>query len=117
MIDSLSRTPHTTISFDSAAIPNAIAINFTHDPDTSAGGSGKAFVVNPLGYRKNLHWLDDGVNLKIILTESQSGLIDDIKDYKFYIAGTITNLQLQSVTGYDLNGNEIPGVTGNLTTH
>ena len=111
MLDSLARTSHTTVNIDSAVIPHAIEISFTHDPDDSIGGAGKAFVVNPLGYRKALHWSDDGTNMTIIMNESKAGLIDHMNDYKFYITGTVTGLQFSAVEGYDINGVLIPDVT------
>jgi len=117
MLDSLSRTNHSTVNLSSSTIPHAIEINFTHDPDNSVGGSGRAFVVNPLGYRKNLHWSDDGINLKIIMIESKDGIIDNMNDYKFYITGTVNNLQQRSITGYDTNGNIVPDVTLMLTNN
>jgi hypothetical protein len=115
MLDSLARANHITVMIDSPTIPHAVELNFTHDPDETAGGTGRAFIVNPLGYRKNLAWNDDGINLKIVLTESRNGIIDNMKDYKFYIAGTSTNMQLNSVTGYDKNGDQIYGVSATLT--
>ena len=111
MLDSLARTSHTTVNIDSDIIPHAIEISFTHDPDASIGGTGKAFVVNPLGYRKALHWTDDGTNMTIIMNESKTGLIDHMNDYKFYITGTVTGLQFGTVEGYDINGVAISGVT------
>lgn len=115
MLDSLARSPHTTVSFDAATLPYAIEINLTHDPDNTVGGAGRAFVVNPLGYRKNIIWDDDGVNMKIILTQSTDGIIDDMNDYKFYISGTATNLQSVSVNGFDNTGSTVAGVTSILT--
>jgi hypothetical protein len=117
MLDSLSRSSHSTVHISSSTIPSAMEITFTHDPDITIGGTGRAFVVNPLGYRKNLHWSDDGINMKIILIESKDGIIDDMNDYKFYIAGTVSNLQQGTVEGYDINGNVVPGVTLTLTNN
>jgi hypothetical protein len=117
MLDSLSRTSHSTVDISSATIPSAIEITFTHDPDNTVGGTGRAFVVNPLGYRKNIHWSDDGSNMKIILLESKDGIIDNMNDYKFYITGTVSNLQPGSVTGYDSNGNAISDVSSSLTNN
>lgn len=111
MLDSLARASHTTVNIASDVIPHAVEISFTHDPDVSIGGTGKAFVVNPLGYRKSLHWTDDGTNMMIIMNESKTGLIDHMNDYKFYIAGTVTGLQFSTVKGYDINGVLIPDVT------
>ena len=116
MLDSLARTSHTVVSFDATTLPYAIEMNLTHAPDSTVGGTGKAFVVNPLGYRKNLSWSDDGINMKIILTQSKEGLIDSINDYKFYISGSATNLQSVSVNGFDINGDVITGVTSMLTS-
>ncbi len=115
MLDSLSRAPHTTVTLDSSEIPHAVELTFTHAPDKTVGGSGQAFVINPLGYRKNLSWTDDGNTMKVIMMQSKDGIIDDMQDYKFYISGTATNLQLVSVNGYDINGNDITGVTTTLT--
>lgn len=116
MRDTLARAAHTEVSFDASTIPYAIEINFTHDPDKTVGGTGKAFVVNPLGYKKNLSWNDDGTNLKIIMTQSTDNIINDMNDYKFYIAGTAANLQFVSVNGYDSNGDEsIPNISHTLT--
>ena len=116
MLDAISRAPHTIVSFDGPTpiTVKAIEVNFTHDPDQTAGGAGKAAVVNPLGSRKGLAWSDDGTAMKVILTESLDGIIDDMKDYKFYIAGTVSNLVPGTVTGYDSNGDEVPGVTMSL---
>jgi len=113
MLDSLSRAPHTTVSFAPIdapePLPHAIELSFTH-------GSGEAFVINPLGYIKNLSWADDGTNMKIIMLQSKDGIVDDMKDYKFYISGSVTNLQLESVQGYDIDGNTIAGVSPILTS-
>ena len=117
MLNTLARAPHTEVTFDSSSIPKAIEINFTHDPDKTVGGIGQAYVVNPLGYIKNLSWSDDGNNLKIILIESSNNSINNMKDYKFYIAGTVQNLQLTSISSYDGNGNtSIDVVTPTITT-
>ena len=74
-------------------------------------------VINPTGYLKSLSWSDDGANLKIIMLESKDGIItndssrsdvsDIMTDFNFYISGSITNLQLISAQGYDINGNGV----------
>lgn len=114
MLDGLARTPHQTVSFSSATIPYAIELNFSHDPDITVGGTGKATVINPLGYKKSLQWKDDGINLKVILIQSKDGIADHIKDFKFYIAGTATNLVLNSHQAYDSNGVAIAGVSASM---
>jgi hypothetical protein len=118
MFQSLARSNHAIVNIDSPnGIPHAVEISLSHDLDETQGGTGKAFVINPLGYLKNLSWSDDGTNMKIILMQSKDGTIDDIKDYKFYIAGTATGLTDigGTVKGYDINGNEITGLTTTLT--
>jgi hypothetical protein len=72
-------------------IPHAVELTFTHDADNTASGIGKAFGVNPTGYLKNISWNDDGYNLKVIMLQSKTGIVNDMQDYKFYIAGTVTN--------------------------
>ena len=116
MLDSLERSNHTTVSLDSTIIPHAIEMTFSHSPDKTVGGTGMAFVINPPGYRKNLTWSDDGTKLKVIMLQSKNGIIDNMNDYKFYISGSATNLQLVSVNGYDVNGAGISGVTSTLVS-
>lgn len=117
MLDSLSRVDHTIIEINSNAIPAALEITFTHDPDVTIGGTGKYSVINPKATKKNLLWNDDGTNLKVIMLEAHAGSVESIKDYKFYIAGSATNLQLNSINGYDATGAAIPGVTATLSQH
>ena len=117
MLDSLARAAQTTVELDSTEIPHAVELNFTHDADKTAGGTGKATVINPLGYRKNLFWHDDGTNLKIVMMQSKDSIIDDMKDFKFYIAGTVTNLQFSNLNAYDINGNDLLNVSATLTTN
>ena len=116
MFQSLARSSHTEVNIDSTGdIPYAIEITMTHLPDSTVGGTGKAFVINSLGYLKNLSWSDDGTNMKIILMQSKDGTINDMSDYKFYVAGTASGLTAGTVKGYDINGDEITGLTSTLT--
>ena len=116
MFQSLARANHTTVNVASTgSIPHAVEITMSHLPDSTVGGAGKAFVINPLGYLKSLTWSDDGTNMKIILMQSKDGTINDMNDYKFYVAGTATGLISGTVKGYDINGNEITGLTSTLT--
>jgi hypothetical protein len=112
MLDSLSRVNHHTVTFDATTIPYAIELNFTHDP-----GIGNVMVVNPLGYKKNLLWSDNAGNLKVILTPSKDGIIDHIKDFKFYVAGSATNMELIDYQAYNVDGNSIPpeDITATMT--
>ncbi len=114
MMTSLGRSNHYTISFDSTTIPYAIEVTLTHDPDIDNGGSGKAFPVNPVGYKKNLAWSDNGTTLKTILTPASNVAVDHMKDFKFYVAGQVTNLSVSNISAFDSNGNTVPGVTASI---
>lgn len=110
MIAGISRMPHHTVDFSGTTVPHAIELTLTHD--LADGVSSKAFAVNPIGYKKNLAWTDDGTTMKVILTPSASTTPDNIIDYKFYVTGGINNLAVSSVTAFDINGNDITGVAG-----
>jgi hypothetical protein len=114
MLRSLSRVSHTVVDVVSATLPYAVEMTFTHDPDITIGGTGKYSVINPTSGRKTLQWSDDGTNLKVILLEAHAGSISEVKDFKYYIAGSASNLQLNSVNGYDSTGAEISGVSASL---
>jgi hypothetical protein len=51
------------------------------------------------------------------MLQSKTAIVNDMQDYKFYIAGTVTNLQRQSANGYDINENDLIGITSTLTDH
>lgn len=116
MFDSMSRVEHYSVDFTASVLPYAIEVTLLHDPDSGAGGSGNAYVANPIGYKKNLLWSDDGLSMKVILTPTNSlKPMDHIKDFKFYIAGGLQNLAVSSVSGFDVNGNAVSGVTAMTT--
>ena len=104
---SIGRVPHYTVTFSGTTLPQAIQVDLIHDPDKDNSGVGKAHVVNPLGYVKNLSWNDDGTNLRVIMTPARDAMINDMLDFKFYVAGGVTNLVLQSVQAFDINGNAV----------
>ncbi len=115
MINSLDRPAHYTLNFSGSTIPYAIDITLTHDPDSTAGGSGRAIAINPRGELKNLTWSDDGTSMKVILLRTNDLVIDNIKDFKFYVAGGISNLSLGTVTAFDINGSVIPGIAASCS--
>ncbi len=118
MFAGMARANHTTVTIQKTAgtpTPHAVEVTLTHDPDNTAGGTGKAFVINPLGALTNTSWNDDGTNMKIIMMVSEGGNTIIMKNYKFYVAGTATNLINGTVTGYDINGDEITGLSATLT--
>jgi len=116
MFDSMSRVEHYTIDFSGTVLPFAIEITLVHDPDETSGGAGKAYAVNPIGYKKNMLWNDDGSTMKVILTPTNSARpMDNINDFKFYVAGNLQNMAVSTVNGYDVNGNLIAGVSATST--
>lgn len=115
MINTLDRPAHYTVSFTGSQIPQAIEISMTHDPDSTAGGTGRAIAINPRGEIKNLMWTDDGTTMQVILLRANDLVVDNIKDFKFYVAGGISNLSIGTVTAYDANGAEIPGILATCT--
>jgi len=117
MFDSLARISHKTFNLQSEILPSAVELLFEYPADMPERIRDKIFVVNPLGERKNLHWSNVGVNLKILITESKGGVIDNINDYKFYITGTASNyLTFVSLQGFDIDGYPISGITHTLTS-
>ncbi len=112
---SMERVGHYTIRFSGTTIPYAIQAALSHDPDVDHGGAGRAYVVNTRGDIKNTVWKDDGSNLRVILTPAKETALDDMKDFKFYVAGGINGLQLVNVKAVDVNGNPVTGVTATIS--
>lgn len=116
MLNALSRVQHYKISFTGATLPYAVEITLSHDPDEASGGIGRPYAVNPIGYKKDMAWTDDGTSLHAILTPTNSAKpMDDFNDYKFYVAGNIQNLTVSSVEAYDNDGNPITGTSATST--
>lgn len=123
-MQSMEREPSYTVKFSGGStLPSAIQIDLTHNPDSTAGGTGKTFVVNPRGEMKNLTWRDTGTSTRVLLLTSGDGTSRDpyfnlssygLKYFKFYITGGVTGFQVQSVKAYDSAGNPISGVTATV---
>lgn len=113
-LKSLERSAHYTITFLGSAVPHAIQLDLVHDPDANNGGVGRAYVVNPRGDIKNINWSDDGVNLRVIMLPVKNQTLSDLLHFKFYIAGGITGLQTPVVQAFDINGNEVTGISANI---
>lgn len=120
-LESLERSPHYTITFSGGSVPAAIQIDLQHDIDAIHGGIGRALVVNP-GDRKSVNWLDDGQNLRIVLNAAGThqlipgvteSTLDRWEALKLYVTGGITGLTINSVQGFDIQGNPI-NVTANI---
>lgn len=109
-LSSLERVGHYTVRFNGSALPHAIQVDMSHDPDAGNGGSGRAHVVNPRGDIKSVAWSDDGENLRVLLTPSRNGAIASFTDFKFYVTGGVANLVPVSVRAFDASGNPVPGV-------
>ncbi len=115
MLESLARVSHYVVSFNATTLPYAIEINLSHDPEAANGGTGKAVAINPTGYKKNLTWSDDGYNMKVILLPAEDLMINSEKDFKFYVAGEITGLNIIDIKGYSIDGIPVQGVTAGIT--
>jgi hypothetical protein len=110
----MERVGHYTIRFSGATIPFAIQIDLTHDPDVDHGGAGRAHVANPRGDLKGVAWKDDGSNMRVILTPAKRSVLGNMKEFKFYVAGGVTDLQVVNVKAVDLNGNPVAGITASI---
>jgi len=113
-LHTMERSAHFTLTLQGPTVPYGVQLDLSHDPDVDNGGSGRAYVVNPRGDLKSVNWTDDGTNLRVILLPARNQTMSDMKQFKFYVAGGIINLQPVlpvAVTAYDINGNPVPGVT------
>lgn len=106
----LERVAHYTVRFSGATLPYAIQIDLSHDPDVDHGGTGRAHVVNPRGDIKSVAWSDDGSNLRVLLTPVRDGSVGAFTDFKFHVAGGVSNLASVAVQAFDVHGNPVPGV-------
>jgi len=111
---SMERVSHYVVSFNGSTIPYGIQVEFSHLPDSSNGGTGIAYVVNPRGDLKNVSWSDDGNNLKVLIVPSRTKYLSTMNDFKFYVAGGITGLIVTNVQAVDNTGNPITGVAASL---
>ena len=113
----LGRADHFVVEFSGSVVPHAVQLDLLHDPDAASGGVGEVHVANPRGDIKALSWTDDGTRLRVLLTATRDRGVESLTDFKFYVAGGITGLQLQSVDvlSFDANGNPLSGVTASVT--
>jgi len=111
---SMGRVAHFTVDFTASTIPFAIQVDLSHAPDVDHGGTGRAYVVNPRGDMKNVTWSDTGTSMRVIILPAKTQALSNVHDYKFYVAGGITNLTVLNVKAVDINGNNVSGVTAAL---
>lgn len=123
-MQTLERAPMSIVKFSGGSeLPASIQVDLTHAPDSSVGGTGKTFVVNPRGEMKNLTWTDNGTNLRVLLLGSGDGTSRDPylttnfkwKYFKFYVTGGVTGVTVQNVKAYDIDGNLMAGVTATVS--
>lgn len=112
----LERIDHYELNFSGSEVPYAIELILDHDPDADNGGTAKAYVVNPRGDVKSVLWSDNGSRLKVLLTPTHGQPLNDLKHFKFYVSGGITNLSVNSVNAVDENGNPVLDITASLIT-
>jgi hypothetical protein len=110
----MGRVPHFTVGFNGSTVPFAIQVYLSHAPDADHGGSGRAYVINPRGDLKNVTWSDTGTNMRVIISPAKTQALSNIHDYKFYIAGGVTNLAVSNVKAVDIDGNAVSGVTATI---
>jgi len=111
---SMQRAGHYTVNISGSTVPYAVQLDLVHAPDVDHGGAGKAHVINPRGDIKNVSWRDDGSNLRVMLMPAKGVALGNMKDFKFYVAGGVTGLNIISVKAVDTNGNPVAGVTGSI---
>ena len=115
------RAPNYAITFSGSIVPHAIQVDLTHDPDKNNGGVGLPYVVNVRGTDvKTTNWgASNGTDIRVILMPSGAAPLTDLVNFKFYVAGGLQNLQLvpSSVKAFDIDGNEISGVSALLTSN
>jgi hypothetical protein len=109
---SLERSSHYVITLpNTGEIPHAVQLDFTHDT-----GVGKAYVVDPISGVKNISWSDDGTNLRVLILPADGSTLTSFKDFKFYVAGGVTNLTPVSTQAFNINGGDVTTVTAPTVT-
>lgn len=121
---SMERMDHYTVTFDGSVVPAAIQLDLSHNPDKDNGGPGQAYVVPPRGDLRSFNWTDTGTTMRVLITPTWNKTPEDIsrtsgdpetlKWFKFYVAGGIAGLQIDSVQAFDSDGNPVPGITAML---
>ena len=110
----LERAPHYTVSFTGDVLPYGIQVDLVHDPDATAAGAGLPHVVNPRGDVKNLSWFGDGTSLRVVLLPTRERVPSSLAQFKFYVAGGITGLEVVDVRGFDVDGHPVAGIVAGI---
>jgi len=101
------RASHFVVKFTGpvGTIPNSIEAVFSR----TLGAIGDPWVTHGRGDLKNLMWSDNGTELKVMLTPVKGEPLSLLKDFKFYVTGSVTTLNLVSLKAYDAIGNPLSG--------
>lgn len=104
------RRNYYTVTFTGPTIPDSIQIDMTR-----TAGMGVPWVTQTRGDLKNLSWRDDGsTNMRVMLSTNHGVPLNDIKGFKFYVAGGVTGLAITNVVAYDTTGTPISGISANV---
>lgn len=101
------RASHFVVRFTGPAgtIPNSIEVVLSR----TLGATGDPWVTHGRGDLKNLMWSDNGSQIKVMLTPVKGVPLSLLKDFKFYVTGSVTALDLVSLKAYDVLGNPLAG--------
>lgn len=101
------RAPHFVVRFSGLAgvVPNSIEVVFSR----TLASAGDPWVTHGRGDLKNLTWSDNGSEIKVMLTPVKGVPLSSLKDFKFYVTGSVTSLNLISLKAYDVSGNPLSG--------
>lgn len=106
----LERRNYYTVTFTGPTIPDSIQIDMTR-----TAGVGVPWVTQTRGDLKNLSWRDDGsTNMRVMLSTNHGVPLNDIKGFKFYVAGGVTGLAITNVVAYDVTGTQISDINANV---
>ena len=109
-LGTLERRNYYTVNISGSTVPYAVQLALTHTP-----GAGVPWVSNPRGDIKNLAWQDDGTTISVMITPSHGVPLENIKHFKFYVAGGVTGLNVASITAYDITGYPITGINADVS--
>jgi hypothetical protein len=103
------RAPHFVVNFSGpdGVVPNSIEAVFSR----TLGSTGDPWVTHGRGDIKNLMWSDNGSEIKVMLTPAKGVPLSSLKDFKFYITGSVTAVNRTSLKAYDASGNPLSGFT------
>jgi hypothetical protein len=109
MLRSLERAEHRIVAFQGSVVPHSIQVDMSHSAEI-----GKPWIVNPRGDIKNVVWSDTGSSLRVLLTPTHGETLQNIAEFKFYVAGGLANLQITGLKAYDVGGRPVKGIVADL---